>query len=85
MVTVFAVIYYYVPVVRDKKLRWVLPGAVFTTIGWILISMGFTYYVNNLSNFSTLYGSIGTVIVLMIWLFNIDDNTIGWRDKCYID
>ncbi|WP_242821403.1 YihY/virulence factor BrkB family protein [Candidatus Arthromitus sp. SFB-rat-Yit] len=69
MVTVFAVIYYYVPVVKEKKLRWVLPGAIFTTIGWIVISIGFTYYVNNLYNFSTLYGSIGTVIVLMIWLF----------------
>lgn len=69
MVTVFAIIYYYVPVVKNKKLSSVLPGAIFTTIGWIVISMGFTYYVNNLSNYSTLYGSIGTVIVLMIWLF----------------
>lgn len=69
MVTVFAIIYYYVPVVKNKKLSKVLPGAIFTTIGWISISIGFTYYVNNLSNYSALYGSIGAVIVLMIWLF----------------
>lgn len=69
MVSVFAVIYYYVPVVKNKRVSNVLPGAIFTTIGWIVVSMGFTYYVNNLSNYSTLYGSIGTVIVLMIWLF----------------
>ncbi len=69
MVTVFAIIYYYVPVVKNKRLSKVLPGAIFTTIGWISISIGFTYYVNNLSNYSALYGSIGAVIVLMIWLF----------------
>ncbi len=69
MISVFAIIYYYVPLVRNKRLLNVLPGAVFTTIAWIFISMGFTYYVNELSNFSILYGSIGTVIVLMIWLF----------------
>ena len=69
MVTVFAIIYYYVPVVKKKSLLGVLPGAVFTTISWISISMLFTFYVNNLSNYSALYGSIGAVIVLMIWLF----------------
>lgn len=69
MISVFAVIYYYVPVVKNKKLSNVLPGAIFTTIGWIVVSMGFTYYVNNLSSYSALYGSIGAVIVLMIWLF----------------
>lgn len=69
MVVVFAIIYYYVPVVKNKKLSKVIPGAIFTTFSWIGISMGFTYYVNNLSNYSALYGSIGAVIVLMIWLF----------------
>ncbi|OAT89295.1 ribonuclease BN [Candidatus Arthromitus sp. SFB-turkey] len=69
MVTVFAIIYYYVPVVKNKKLSKVLPGAIFTTIAWIGISIAFTFYVNNLSNYSALYGSIGAVIVLMIWLF----------------
>ena len=48
MVTVFAIIYYYVPVVKNKKLSKVLPGAIFTTIAWIGISIAFTFYVNNL-------------------------------------
>lgn len=69
MVVVFAIIYYYVPVVKNKSLFKVIPGAVFTTFSWIGISIGFTFYVNNLSNYSALYGSIGAVIVLMIWLF----------------
>ena len=71
MVTVFGIIYYYVPVIKNKKLSSVLPGAIFTTISWIGISIGFTFYVNNISssNYSALYGSIGAVMVLMIWLF----------------
>ena len=71
MITVFGIIYYYVPVIKNKKLSGVLPGAIFTTISWIGISIGFTFYVNNISssNYSALYGSIGAVMVLMIWLF----------------
>jgi membrane protein len=47
----------------------VLPGALFATIGWIVVSLGFSFYVNNFGNYSATYGSIGGVIVLMIWLY----------------
>ncbi len=46
----------------------VYPGAIFTTLGWIIISLIFAFYVNNYGAFSRLYGSIGAVIVLLIWL-----------------
>ncbi len=46
----------------------VYPGAVFTTLGWIIISLVFSSYVNNYGAFSRLYGSIGAVIALLIWL-----------------
>lgn len=69
IISVFAIIYYYVPAIKNKSLIKVIPGAIFTTVSWVGISMLFTFYVNNLSNYSALYGSIGAVIVLMIWLF----------------
>ncbi|MDQ0411893.1 membrane protein [Mesobacillus stamsii] len=47
----------------------VLPGAIFATIVWQLISLGFSFYVSNFSNYSATYGSLGGVIVLMLWLF----------------
>lgn len=47
----------------------VLPGAIFATIVWQLISLGFSLYVSNFSNYSATYGSLGGVIVLMLWLF----------------
>ncbi|QGU95863.1 YihY family inner membrane protein [Clostridium bovifaecis] len=68
MTFIFALLYKLTPC-RRLELWEVLPGAVFTTIGWVLASMGFTFYVDNFANYSRLYGSIGAVIVLMIWLF----------------
>lgn len=46
-----------------------LPGAVFTTLSWILLSYGFAYYVNNFGNYNVTYGSIGAIIVLLTWLY----------------
>ncbi|WP_097027280.1 YihY/virulence factor BrkB family protein [Clostridium peptidivorans] len=68
MIFVFALLYRYTP---SKRLRWkeVIPGAIFATIGWIVVSIGFSFYVNNFANYSRLYGSIGAVIVLLTWLY----------------
>ncbi len=68
MIFLFAALYHYTP---SKRLTWndVLPGAVFTTVGWVVASLGFSFYVNNFANYSRLYGSIGGVIVLMVWIF----------------
>lgn len=70
MTFIFALLYKVTPCIR-LNLWEVLPGAVFTTIGFILASMGFSFYVDNFANYSRLYGSIGAVIILMLWLFLI--------------
>lgn len=68
MILIFAAIYKFIPA---KKLKWrdVIPGAVITTVGWVIASILFAYYVNNFSNYSRLYGSLGAVFLLMTWLF----------------
>jgi membrane protein len=68
LIFVFATIYRYTP---SKKLKWkeVLPGAIFSTIGWLLISIIFSFYINNYNNYSRFYGSLAAVFILMIWLF----------------
>jgi Predicted membrane protein len=65
---IFAALYLYTPC---RRLTWleVIPGAIFSTIGLIVVSIGFAFYVNNFGNYSRLYGSIGAVIVLLTWLF----------------
>lgn len=47
----------------------VVPGSIFATIGWLTLTYGFSFYINNFGNFSSTYGSIGGVIILMLWLY----------------
>jgi membrane protein len=68
MILIFAIIYRLTPT-RNLTFKEVLPGASFATVCWVLSSMGFAFYVDNFNNYSRTYGSIGAVIVLMIWLF----------------
>ncbi|MCT2534437.1 YihY/virulence factor BrkB family protein [Aquibacillus koreensis] len=55
----------------NKKIhiKDVAVGAAFATIGWQLVSLAFSFYVNTMGNYSATYGSLGGVIVLMIWFF----------------
>lgn len=46
-----------------------IPGAVFVTLGWITVSLAFSFYVNNFANYSRIYGSLATIFVLMTWLY----------------
>ncbi|MBU3188437.1 YihY/virulence factor BrkB family protein [Clostridium bowmanii] len=68
MVFIFASLYHFTPC---RRLTWreVMPGATFSTLGWLLSSLAFAYYVNNFNNYSSVYGGIGAVIVLMLWLY----------------
>ncbi len=68
MIFVFTLLYRFSPCI---KIRWLkaLPGAVFTSAGWLAISWLFAWYVNHFWNLSLIYGSIGGIIGLMVWLF----------------
>ena len=68
LIVVFAIIYKIVPA-KKVRFRDVLPGAITSTLGWLIASAGFSYYVNNFSNYSRIYGSLGTVFILMTWLY----------------
>ncbi len=48
--------------------KYVLPGAVLSTGAWMVYSLFFAGYVNNMGNYSVIYGSIGAIIVFLIWL-----------------
>ncbi|EAC6873988.1 YihY/virulence factor BrkB family protein [Listeria monocytogenes] len=65
---VFTFLYWVAPN-RRSTLISVLPGALFSTIGWTVASLGFAYYVNNFGNYSATYGSIGVIIILMLWFY----------------
>ena len=54
---------------RPLKLREVWPGALVATCLWLVVTSGFAWYVRNIANYSVLYGSLGAVIALLIWMY----------------
>lgn len=68
LLTLFSALIYKISVSCKMKIVWFLPGALFCSIAWIILSLAFNFYVDNLSRYSTIYGSIGSVFVLMLWL-----------------
>ena len=68
LVLAVAVIYYFTPDV-EHSWRWISPGAVVAIPCWIIMSLGFSYYINNFGSYDKTYGSIGAVIVLLLWLY----------------
>ncbi|CAI3938536.1 BrkB/YihY/UPF0761 family (not an RNase) (BrkB) [Commensalibacter communis] len=49
--------------------RWILPGAVLSTLLWLLSAFGFSFYVAHLANFTSTYGPLGTVAAVMMWFW----------------
>ncbi|WP_207458325.1 YihY/virulence factor BrkB family protein [Azospirillum sp. SYSU D00513] len=67
---VLAVLYRYAPDRREAKWRWVSWGAGAATFLWLLGSVGFSVYVSNFGSYNETYGSVGAVVVLLLW-FNL--------------
>lgn len=65
---VFLILYNYLPA-RKIGFKKILPGAVLSTIGWMLISQLFSIYIEKFGTFAQAYGSLGGIIVLLLWLY----------------
>ncbi len=61
-------LYYFAPA-KKTDFRFISPGSTLATILFIVTSLGFSAYVNNLGQYNKLYGWIGTLMVIMIWLY----------------
>jgi membrane protein len=68
MATVISLLYYFAPCKRLKYSE-VWYGSVVATLLWQLVSLGFAFYVDHFGNYSQTYGSIGAIIVLMLWFY----------------
>lgn len=64
----FSFIYRYAPS-TTKRWHFISPGAVIATVLSILVTVGFTFFVSNFNSYNILYGSIGTIMVVMIMIF----------------
>ena len=63
-----AIIYYYAPDAEQEWI-WITPGSVLATVLWVIISVGFKFYVTNFASYNATYGAIGGAIVLMLWFY----------------
>lgn len=57
------------PNAPQLKWRQVLPGSLLSLVSWLVLSLAFSFYVDNMARYSILYGSLGAVVVLMLWLY----------------
>ena len=61
-------LYYFGPY-RKQQWRGVWPGAILATVLWMLATVAFGWYVRNLANYNVMYGSVGTSIALLVWMY----------------
>ena len=75
--TAFIVIYSLVKAIYtmapDKKIpsKFVTKGALFTTVGWIIVTLLYAFYATNIANYNRFYGSLSNIAMLMIWIYLI--------------
>lgn len=72
IVVIFAgigLLYRFGPNRKGIRIGWLTPGAIMAGVSWAIMSIGFSYYVANFGNYNEIYGSIGAVIAMLVWLW----------------
>jgi membrane protein len=64
-----AVLYRLCPAREEAKWRWVTPGSILAAVLWILVSLAFSFYVANFGSYDAAYGSLGAVVVVLLWFY----------------
>jgi membrane protein len=68
LLTALDLVYHFAPAVRQRW-HWLTPGSAFALTAWLLASIGLRLYVTHVANYNAAYGSIGGVILLLLWLY----------------
>jgi membrane protein len=65
----FALVYYFAPNLKEVKWQWITPGSILGLALWLLVSSVFRFYLRFFDTYSTTYGSLGAVMILLLWLY----------------
>jgi membrane protein len=65
----FNLIYFFGPDLKEQSWRWVTPGSGIAVLIWLLVSFAFRLYLNFFNSYSATYGSLGALIILMLWFY----------------
>ena len=69
VVTMFSILYYAAPNVKQPGFRWISPGGVLAVVTWLVASAGFAFYVANFGSYNKTYGALGGIVVFLVWLW----------------
>ena len=69
ILSIFFIIIYKIANFKLTTIRKTLPGAMFSSLGWLVFSYVFSIYIDNFSNMSYMYGSLTAFIILMLWIY----------------
>jgi membrane protein len=69
LLVTLALIYYFAPNRPKPEWRWMTPGSVTALVLWVLVSLGFRVYLHFFNSYSVTYGSLGALIILMLWFY----------------
>ena len=69
VITVLAVLYRFGPDRKSARWRWLSWGAVSATLLWLAASVVFSFYISNFADYDKAYGSLGAVVILMMWIY----------------
>lgn len=65
----FAVVYYWAPDLKTRCWHWLTPGGAIGIVAWLLASLGFRIYLHYFNSYPVTYGSLGAVIILLMWFY----------------
>lgn len=65
----FNLIYYFGPDLKEQEWKWVTPGSAVAVALWLLVSFGFKSYLKYFNSYSATYGSLGALIIMMLWFY----------------
>jgi membrane protein len=69
IIAIIAVLYYATPNVKQPKFRWMSMGSGIALVVFLIASLGFGFYVGNFGNYNKTYGALGSVIIMLLWLW----------------
>ena len=69
VLAIIAVLYYATPNVKLRGFRWVTPGSIVAVVVWLVASAAFAFYVANFGSYDKTYGTLGGVVVMLMWLW----------------